>query len=85
VRHRSEESGFEHHGFLNVLLATRAALDGDDLTAALGERDHQVVVDRLAEVGSDGLVRARRWFTSFGCCGVRDPYDDLVALGLVHG
>jgi hypothetical protein len=83
VRHRSQDTGFEHHGFLNVLLATRAALDGDDVTAALGERDPQVVLDRLAEVGSDGLVRARRWFTSFGCCGVRDPYDDLVALGLV--
>jgi hypothetical protein len=66
-----------------VLLATRAALDGDDVTGALSEPDPRVVVSRLSEAGSDGLVRARRWFTSFGCCGVRDPYDDLVALSLV--
>jgi hypothetical protein len=83
VRHRAPDTGFEHHGFLNVLLATRAALDGDDVTAALSEQDPQAVVRRIAETGSDGLVRARRWFTSFGCCGVRDPYDDLVALSLV--
>jgi hypothetical protein len=82
VRHRAPDTGFEHHGFLNVLLATRAALDGDDVTAALAEQDPDAVVARLAEAGSDGLVRARRWFTSFGCCGVRDPYDDLVALSL---
>jgi hypothetical protein len=85
VRHRATETGFEHHGFLNVLLAVRATLDGDDVVAALEERDPEVVVDRLREVGSDALVRARRWFTSFGCCGVTDPFDDLVALGLVHG
>jgi hypothetical protein len=83
VRHRAKDTGFDHHGFLNVLLATRAALDGEDAAAALSQRDPQAVVQRLAEVGSDGLVRARRWFTSFGCCGVRDPYDDLVALSLV--
>ena len=28
VRHTDPETGFEHHGFLNVLLATRVALDG---------------------------------------------------------
>ncbi len=83
VRHRSPETGFEHHGFLNVLLATRAALDGDDVAAALAEQDADTVVARLTDVGSEGLVRARRWFTSFGCCGVRDPYDDLVSLSLV--
>ena len=83
VRHRAEGTGFEHHGFLNVLLATRAALDGDDVAGALAEQGSRVVVSRLGEAGSDALVRARRWFTSFGCCGVRDPYDDLVALSLV--
>jgi hypothetical protein len=86
VRHRAEDTGFEHHGFLNVLLATRAALDGDGAAAVAGvleERHAEAVVRRVREVGSDGLTRARRWFTSFGCCGVRDPLDELVALGLV--
>lgn len=83
VRHTAEDTGFEHHGFLNVLLAVRTTLDGGDLTAALEERDAQTVVARLHEVGSDALTRARRWFTSFGCCGVTDPYDDLVSLSLI--
>jgi hypothetical protein len=83
VRHRAEDTGFEHHGFLNVLLAVRAALDGDDVAAVLEERDAGVLVGRLHAVGSESLVRARRWFTSFGCCGVTDPYDDLIRLDLV--
>jgi hypothetical protein len=85
VRHRAGDTGFEHHGFLNVLLAVRATLDGDDVVAALEELDPAVLVARAQEVGSDALVRARRWFTSFGCCGVTDPYDDLVSLGLIPG
>jgi hypothetical protein len=84
VRHRGVDTGFEHHGFLNVLLAVRATLDGDAVTAALDEQDASVVVARLEELGSEALVRARRWFMSFGCCGVTDPYDDLVALGLLE-
>ena len=83
VRHRAADTGFEHHGFLNVLLATRAALDGEDVVGALDEQDAAAVVARLREVGGDALVRSRRWFTSFGCCGVTDPFDDLVVLGLV--
>ena len=33
VRHRDPDTGFEHHGFLNVLLATRASLDGAERRA----------------------------------------------------
>jgi hypothetical protein len=83
IRHRAQDTGYEHHGFLNVLLATRATLDGEDAAAALEERDSGIVVARLRELGSDTLARTRRWFTSFGCCGVTEPFDDLVALGLV--
>jgi hypothetical protein len=83
VRHRAEDTGFEHHGFLNVLLGARAALDGEDVVAVLEEQDAGAVVARAQTVGSEALQRARRWFTSFGCCGVTDPWDDLVALGLV--
>src|SRR6478736_191679 len=39
VRHTDPETGFEHHGFLNVLLATRVALDGGDVEAALSSTE----------------------------------------------
>ncbi len=83
VRHTSEE-GFEQHGFLNVLLATRLAFDGagrDDVVEVLERRD----ADALAEEARTAdLAGARRWFTSFGSCSIADPVDDLVALGLLE-
>ena len=83
VRHRDPATGHSHHGFLNVLLATRACLDGEDVEAVLAETDSDALLARLEDVGPDALARARRWFVSFGCCGVEDPYSDLVALRLM--
>lgn len=86
VRHRDLETGFMHHGFLNILLATRVAWDGgsaDEVVATLEEQDATTVVTRLRETGSEALQRTRRLFVSFGCCGVQDPWNDLVTLGLV--
>lgn len=88
VRRREQHTGFEQHGFLNVLLATRASLDGvapDDVANLLDETDATVVKNLLSEAGEDKLVSARRWFTSFGSCSVLDPVQDLVALGLLPG
>ncbi|HET8561178.1 MAG TPA: hypothetical protein VFL69_11725 [Marmoricola sp.] len=82
VRHRDPDTGFEHHGFLNVLLATRAALDGDDAVAAL---EDTAPADRVARIGTDTLARTRRWFTSFGSCSILEPHHDLVELGLLGG
>jgi hypothetical protein len=87
LRHRDPETGFEHHGFLNVLLATRASLDGagaQEVAAVLEERDAATVRASLAEVGESGLVSARRWFTGFGSCSVQEPLDDLATLGLLE-
>ncbi len=81
VRHTGED-GFEHHGFLNVLVATRRAFDGataDEVVATLEEREPAVLVAEADELG-----RARRWFTSFGSCSVSEPLDDLIALGLLE-
>jgi hypothetical protein len=83
VRHRDAHTGFDHHGFLNVLLATKAVLDGasvDDAAALLDEGDADVLVERASD---DTLARARRWFTSFGSCSVVEPLEDLQKLGLV--
>ena len=86
VRHRDESTDFEHHGFLNVLGATRAALDGStvaDVAGALATTDEQAVRAMLEQAGAGGLVSARRWFTSFGSCSVLEPLADLAALDLV--
>lgn len=68
------------HGFLNVLLATRANLDGDDVVAVLDERDPQGL---LARLDPDTMQRTRKWFTSFGSCSILEPHDDLVELGVI--
>ncbi|CAA9377146.1 MAG: hypothetical protein AVDCRST_MAG32-1303 [uncultured Nocardioides sp.] len=84
ARHRDPETGFEHHGFLNVLLSTAAAFDGAaaaDVAAVLEEADETALVERAR---ATDLARARRWFTSFGSCSVTEPLDDLVRLDLVE-
>ena len=86
VRHRDEATGFEHHGFLNVLAATRAALDGSgvaEVAGVLDTADPQAVRGLVDEAGADGLASARRWFTSFGSCSVLEPLEDLARLELV--
>ena len=85
VRHQSEEDGLEHHGFLNILLATRSAFDGADaagVEGVLAETDGTVLAARAREIGDD-LARTRRWFASFGSCSVEEPLADLRELGLV--
>ena len=78
VRHDPEGGGA--HGFLNLLVATRAVLDGasaEEAEALLEERDGTALARH--ELG-----RVRRWFTSFGSCSVAEPLDDLITLGLVE-
>ena len=85
VRNRDDETGFEHHGFLNVLLATRASLDGggpEDVAQVLEETDASAMASRLS-ADPDQAARTRRWFTSFGSCSVLEAHEDLVELGLL--
>jgi hypothetical protein len=88
IAHRDHETGFPHHGFLNVLLATRLAFDGGsvaEVAALLGDQyPNDLVALARQAVSSGDLVGARRWFTSFGSCSVQEPLDDLVGLGLVE-
>lgn len=86
VRHRDASTGFEHHGYLNVLLATVRARGGADLAAvraALAEQDPAVVVADLAASGT-AVEDARSSFTSYGSCSITEPLDDLTDLGLLH-
>lgn len=86
VRHRDERTGFEHHGFLNLLVALCEAVGGarvDDLAAVLAERDPVTVVDWLEAVNVATAERARELFRGFGSCSFTEPVNDLTGLGLL--
>jgi hypothetical protein len=84
VRHRDHETGFEHLGFLNVLLATRVAFDGGSVDETTQVLDDHYANDLVAMARQSDLEGARRWFTSYGSCSVSDPLDELVGLGLLE-
>jgi hypothetical protein len=87
VRHTAESTGFTHHGFANVLAAVAVAQDGgqvDDLDEVLAITEAEPLADRLRGLDEEGARAVRSTFVSFGCCGVTDPVDDLVAMGLLE-
>lgn len=88
VRHTDPASGFEQHGLLNVLVATRVARQGgsvEAVTATLSTRDAHALVGFVDSWDEDACVDVRAGFRSFGCCGVTDPINDLATLGLLGG
>ncbi len=92
IARRGPDSGFEMHGFVNLLTASCFATRGapfEEIEAVLAERSSEAFL--FAE---DGLSwRGRRCdmatveraraagFLSFGSCSIDEPVDDLVALG----
>jgi hypothetical protein len=84
LRHTDPETGFTHHGFLNVLVATGHAADGGEVAE---------VAEALAATHPVPLVepaRARRdvprpLWVGFGAANVLEPLTELVRLGLING
>jgi hypothetical protein len=86
VRHTAADTSFEHHGFLNVLLAVAAASSGastKNVADLLAERDATTVAARIAGLDDDAIADCRYLFISFGTCSTDEPVADLVALGLL--
>jgi hypothetical protein len=86
VRATDPATGLEQHGVLNVLCAIKAALNGAEeveLEGVLAEADPATLVERTNGMSEADASVARAFWSSFGCCGVTDPIDDLVALGLL--
>lgn len=86
IRHRDPRTGFEHHGFLNIITATDRAICGANtgaVTAALAESCPDVVADEVAAIDAAAGHRVRESFVSFGTCSVADPVTGLLALGLL--
>jgi hypothetical protein len=86
VRHTDAVTGFENHGVLNVLVATLAAKTGDKADAVAEKLEDRAPDSLVAVVRSwpgRDVIGVRALFRSFGCCGVTDPINDLIALGLL--
>ncbi|MDN5795204.1 MAG: hypothetical protein L0H79_05560 [Intrasporangium sp.] len=84
---RGEYKGKPMHGLVNVLLATHEALDGakaTQLAGVLRQTRSELLVEHLATLDAEQVVRLRSSFTSYGCCGVLEPINELAALGLIH-
>jgi hypothetical protein len=82
MRHNDPETGFTHHGFLNVLAAALAAAGGAEvvqLAELLGATDPVPLIDLVRA----GLPRARPLWIGFGSCSIAEPLADLRRFGLL--
>ncbi len=85
--HHAVRRGGAHspeHGFLNILAATSALIDGASDTEA-----SEIIANPEAATLLDVLIRgdaqeSRRLLTSYGSCSMVEPLDDLCALGILH-
>ncbi|WP_316524670.1 hypothetical protein [Kitasatospora brasiliensis] len=82
VRHTDPETGFEHHGFLNVLLAAQET-DRAAAAAVLAERDGEALAKAVRTLTDHQVTVIRNSFTAFGTCSIAEPLGDLAALGLL--
>lgn len=86
VRCTDEADGLEQHGFLNVMLAVRAAAadaDVGQVATILGERDPAAVSAGVRALDAATAAEIRWLFTSFGTCSTSEPITDLIGLGML--
>ena len=84
IRHTDPETGFIHHGFLNVLVATAQAVQAAevaDVGATLAITDPVPLIEATRRVLNDD----RPLWIGFGSCSVLEPVEDLARLGLLPG
>ena len=84
VRHTDPETGFTHHGFLNVLAAAALAVEGAEIAevAELLAATHPLTLVESARARRDD---PRPLWIGFGSCSVLEPLADLIRFGLING
>ncbi|MFJ5229524.1 hypothetical protein ACIQBJ_06430 [Kitasatospora sp. NPDC088391] len=83
VRHTDLGTGYEHHGFLNLLLAAGTS-DRAQAAELLAERDGARLATAVESLTAAQVAGIRRSFTSFGTCSIAEPLEDLARLGLLE-
>jgi hypothetical protein len=82
VRHTDPETGFVHHGFLNVLAGACAASDGGevaDVAAIIGTTQPLT----LMEAARTRRDQPRPLWVGYGTCSIAEPLEDMAQLGLL--
>jgi hypothetical protein len=84
LRHTDPETGFTHHGFLNVLVAGVVAVDGGEVAevAEVLAATHPVPLIEPARARRDG---PRPLWRGFGTTNMLEPLTELIRLGLING
>jgi hypothetical protein len=85
-RHRDQESLFQRHGFLNVVLATLAAIRTGSEAAVrdiLAERDQRTLSAEVLGLTPRDVAAVRTVLTRIGSSHVTESVADLRALGIV--
>lgn len=81
-----DKSGNTQHGFINVLLATQAAVFGEERAEVVGwlsEGSAEVIVHALRALHEHDARRVRASFIGFGSCSLTEPVGELTELGLL--
>lgn len=84
IRHTDPETGFTHHGFLNVLAGAVLATEGGEV-AEVAEALAATHPLPLVEPARSHRDAARPLFVGFGAANVVEPLTELVRLGLING
>ena len=84
IRHTDPETGFTHHGFLNVLAGSVLASEGGEVAevAEALAATHPLPLVEPTRSHRDG---SRPLFVGFGAVNVVEPLTELVRLGLING
>ncbi|WP_276320572.1 hypothetical protein [Amycolatopsis suaedae] len=83
VRHTDPESGVEHHGFLNLLVAAARCLSGKDVRDALASTDGAALAREARELSEPAAKAVRSLFASYASATFDEPIGDLRELGLL--
>jgi hypothetical protein len=83
VRHTDAKTGFLHHGFLNLLVASARCLSGKDVRDALESTDGDALAEEARALTEPAAKAVRSLFASYAAANFDEPVKDLEELRLL--